>query len=228
MTMNVYHAIAPRFEVKRKLYGLQYVLNTNDHISFIISPFDWEPHIKTLMTQKWGVVWDVGSNFGLFSILAARAGNTVVAFDPSNHAITHLNKSKKNHHCRNLQAVARPLTPEKAFFSCVHDASCTNVMCPSTHLKNTVESITYKEAAEAFAVPHLIKMDIEGGEQAFLENTDFLQWLTDHDISLIVELHNGYVPSIPKRFHVQHIHGDHILITPQRPVSHSESQGLRD
>jgi len=212
--MKVYHQLAPRFKVIRKLYGIRYELNINDHISFILSPFDWEPDIKNIVTQKWGVVWDVGSNFGLFSILAEKAGNKVIAFDPSELAIDHLNTTKAINRCSNLITISKPLASKKVRYKKVKDASCTNVMFPFSHCVHGIDAITYKEAEAKYGTPNLIKMDIEGGEKAFLEHPGFIQWLDKKKISMIVELHHGYVPHTIDHAHVNALTRHHIFLKP--------------
>ncbi|MDA0991540.1 MAG: hypothetical protein O3A51_12410, partial [Verrucomicrobia bacterium] len=57
----------------------------------------------------------------------------------------------------------------------------------STH----VTSLTFREAADRFGVPALVKMDIEEGEREFFESPDFKQWIVDNKIIWLVEIHAG-------------------------------------
>lgn len=223
--MKTYHFMMPRIDVTKKLYGIRFALNINDHISFILSPFDWEPYIKKRMTQHWGRVWDVGSNFGLFSILAEKAGNKVIAFDPSELAIRHLNTTKEINRCLNLTSVPKPLAPEKIRYKAVNDASCTTVLSPLSTGSNGVDAITYREAAAKYGLPNLIKMDIEGGEKAFLEHPGFMDWLDKNNIALIVELHHGYLPHRLDRARVRALSSHHIFYD---PLKKSQLAGSED
>lgn len=211
--MAVYHHTAPRIKIRKRLYNYPFILNTNDHISFLVSPRNWEPEVKEIMTQPWGTVWDVGANFGLFSILTAKAGNTVIAFDPSHAAIDQLEESRRINNCSNLRTVPKPLSVRTIQYKKPKTASCTNSVY---EVDKGHVSITYKDAEKEYGIPNFIKMDIEGDEKQFLEDSDFLEWIKQHSITLLIEIHGAYKPTLilqDSQFRESAITKRHLLYT---------------
>lgn len=185
-----YHFLMPRIRIRKRIYGLPYVINLNDHLFFL--NYKREKEVAKILSRKWGKVWDVGCNFGLFSILSASKDNEVVSFDLSRLALSYLQQSAALNKV-SIQTVDRPLTVKPVRFSRVKDAKCTNRV---TFSENGEEwSIPFTEAAEKYGTPDLIKMDIEGGEKSFLEHPPFLDWLTENRVSLLVELHDMFHPA---------------------------------
>jgi FkbM family methyltransferase len=190
LLQRFYHSVCPRWVVTRTLSGLRCRVNINDHLQWIVLPEDrtLEGPTYRIMTERWGNVWDVGANFGFFSMAAARAGNRVTAFDLSEKALELLGASAALNQLQ-VTTVARPLTLRPEKYSPPEDSSCQNKLSIGV---GTRETIGYREAAQTHGTPNLIKMDIEGGEESFLASEEFLRWLQSEKISILVEIHGAH------------------------------------
>ncbi|MBV9463720.1 MAG: FkbM family methyltransferase [Verrucomicrobiae bacterium] len=189
---RAYHRFCPRVRVTRTFHGLRCRLNINDHLQWLVlSPeHSFETGTIELLSKKWGTVWDVGSNFGFYSLLAARAGNRVVAFDLSADAIALLEQSAKLNGLP-ITTVARPLSVAPRPYRAVDGASCQNRVGFES---GEAMTLGFREAEKRYGTPNLIKMDIEGGEREFFDSPDFLAWLRDSQINFLVELHGVAAP----------------------------------
>jgi len=67
----------------------------------------------------------MGSNFGFFSLAAARAGNNVTAFDLSEEALELL-KASANLNNLKVTTVPRPMTLQAIAYEPPADSSCLN------------------------------------------------------------------------------------------------------
>jgi hypothetical protein len=78
-------------------------------------------------------------------------------------------------------------------------------------------SITYLEAEQLYGTPAFVKMDIEGGEQEFIESTPFQAWVTQRGITLLIELHYGILLNADSfsQMHRQNVDASHVLISPR-------------
>lgn len=193
---RLYHQLCPHWTATRTLSGLRCRLDINNHIMWIVKPENETLEVPTyeIMTQRWGAVWDVGANFGFFSLAAARAGNNVTAFDLSENALDLLKASAVLNNLK-VTTVARPLTLQPVAYDPPSDSSCMNAL--SAAQGGSRQSIDYLEAERLHGTPNLIKMDIEGGEEAFLNSPEFLNWLKAKKISTLVELHN-FTPELSR------------------------------
>jgi FkbM family methyltransferase len=159
-----------------------------------------------------GRIWDVGSNVGIFSLKAAQMGHAVVAFDISGKALRLLKRAADSNRF-SVTAVPRAFSVEtfsyRAPDSCMAD---NRVAAAGTEAPE--RSITYLEAAESLGgTPQLIKMDIEGGEEAFLDSADFRKWLLSNRIAWVVELHRPeFVKKLWRDVPVRMLDAGHCLI----------------
>ncbi len=171
-----------------------------------------EAKSRELMSRNWGTVWDIGCNFGFYSMMAARSGNRVIAFDMSPLAVQMLERSCLLNHVA-VTTVAQALTLIPRDYAAPDTSACTN-RCSDGG--GGLRSIAYLEAAARFGMPAFIKMDIEGGEREFLESVEFQEWIQDNRITLLAEMHHGYTlaaaafPAMVRR-QVDH---DHLLLEP--------------
>lgn len=190
----LYHRLCPRLVITRKLFDVRCRINVNDHLMWLFLPQDQavETACYRIMNQEWGRVWDVGANFGFYSLVAAKSGNEVTAFDLSEYVLTLLSQSCKLNDVT-VATVPRGMTVKPVHYTPPSDAHCRNRLQPD---EGGTTSMTYLEAEDAFGIPRLIKMDIEGGEKEFFESPDFMAWLREKRISLLVELHGGYRPPL--------------------------------
>lgn len=136
-----------------------------------------------LSLQQGDTFWDVGSHIGLYSLLAARKVGPlgkVVAWEPSPQAFAHLNRHLKlnavDSFCDTFQEVINDGAQREVEFAIDqgNEASATNQIfhagfpTPGRTIKLAARSLD--EWAESLGyAPHVLKMDIEGGEMAALE-----------------------------------------------------------
>ncbi len=219
-----YHRICPRIEVTKRLYGLRCRLNINDHLAWLVFPQSRtiEAPSHELMSRHWGTVWDIGCNFGFYSMTAARSGNRVIAFDMSPQVLRMLERScLLNWVAVTTVAQAMTLTPRN--YSAPNTSACTNRCIDGS---GELRSITYLEAAARYGMPAFIKMDIEGGEREFLESAEFQNWIQENQITLLVEMHHGYTlpagafPAMAR----QQVDHDHLLLEPLGGAGRGERQ----
>lgn len=157
-----------------------------------------------------GLVWDVGANVGLYSVRAAQLGRQCIAFEFAPKACA-MQERTKRHNNLTFTIVNRAFTTEPIQYSAPASASSENALTPSKD--GAMTSITYLEAAEKFGLPALIKMDIEGGEQTFFQSSAFKQWLVQHQIAWLVEIHERQLGYIPEWDDVPHctLRENHVL-----------------
>jgi len=212
---RAYHRLCPRLEVTKRLHGLRCRININDHLMWLVFPETRtiEAPSLSLMMLQWGKVWDVGCNFGFYSMVAARADNQVFAFDMSPRALAMLARSCKLNQVT-VTPVDRPLTTEPQNYAAPRTVACTNRCINGS---GDSISMTYLEAEALYGTPAFIKMDIEGGERDFLESFAFRKWLENRSITLLVEVHQGYLlapdafPAMTRR----QLDAYHILLEPK-------------
>ena len=138
------------------------------------------------------VVWDVGANLGYFSLLAARLGALVHAFEPvpesaarvrANVAANRLDDRVRVHE------VAVGAAAGRRPFLVVRDASWSHLADRGRHAatreEREVEVVRLDDLD--LSPPDLVKIDVEGSEGAVLEGA--ARVLREHHPVLIVELH---------------------------------------
>ena len=199
----------------KEFYGIRIYLNLRDcawwfsrNTKQVEAEEHWQELLGTVEPMR---VWDVGSNVGVFALLAAKMGHQVVAFDISTCAINLMLKSarynrlKIEHNCRAFSTKDFTYTPPK-----------TADTCNKPIMGSGFASITFLEAANRHGVPNFIKMDIEHGEVEFLQSELFHEWIKQHDITLLMEVHSeDYMkfvwPDVPWRM----LYGRHVLFNPK-------------
>jgi len=222
----LYHRVCPRLEVTKRLCGLRCRININDHFQWLVLPQSRtiEAPSHELMTRRWGKVWDIGCNFGFYSMAAARAGNDVVAFDMSPQVLAMVDRScRLNGVC--VTTVARAVTTSPRTYTAPRTSACTNQCIAGT---GGSQSLTYLEAEKAYGTPAFIKMDIEGGEREFLESEAFQDWLQDKRITMLVEMHDGYRigPNAFPRMARRQVDHDHVLLEPRGVAEHESREAM--
>jgi FkbM family methyltransferase len=156
-----------------------------------------EPFYK-LLDQPPCLVWDIGCNIGVFSILATRKYHRVIAFDISPKACWLL---KNTAEMNNLDIDVRCYA-----LSC-REWSYTPPTSSHTeeHITSTIgyrKAVCWKVLTE---IPGIIKMDIQGAEKEFLEDRDFKQWIIENKILFLCEIHETIDPW-PEMVKLDHCH----------------------
>ena len=154
-----------------------------------------EPGVQEALRRHVGpgtTVWDVGANVGFFTLLAARLGGDVQAFEPvpatarrlrANVAANGFGERVRVHE----QAVAA--RSGRAAFLLVEDASWSHLADRGRHPRTRARLEVPVVALDDLdlPLPDVIKVDVEGSELAVLEGARRL--LADHAPLLVVELH---------------------------------------
>jgi FkbM family methyltransferase len=140
---------------------------------------------EVLRTLKPGVFWDVGCNLGYYSLYAAKLGWDVYSWDLGGRAVELLQMSAQRNRLK-VVANQRAFTDQPVCYREMTSAYAGNQITPDP--KGTL-SMTWKEAAAKYPTPSLLKMDIEGAEIDFLKDEEFKRWITDNNITLVMEIH---------------------------------------
>jgi len=123
------------------------------------------------------VVYDIGSNFGIFTVLFAKAvgpGGTVVAFEPETHAHDHLLENLSLNGFNNVRAYRVALDAQngaaKLFQGEVTGASS---LAGDRAKDRTYQMVEVAEGdrlvlTQKLPVPRLVKIDVEGNEYAVI------------------------------------------------------------
>ena len=111
----------------------------------------------------------------------------MTAFDISRKALDLLRKSAIKNNLT-IETVNRAFSTHSFSYKPPKSADTENAVHSS--VSGSERSITFLEAAELFPLPNLLKMDIEGGEEEFLDCPEFKEWLRDNAILWVVEFHS--------------------------------------
>jgi FkbM family methyltransferase len=195
----LWHRLAPAVTISRTFYGVKVFMDTRDNIDDLTrSKSELENRERAVLDLPRfiddGLLWDVGANIGLFSVRAATLGKPCVAFELSPKSAYLLEKTR-SHNKLSYTIVARPMTIEAQSYTPPVSASAENKF--DFDPESQTSSISYLEAAIQYGLPKLIKMDIEGGEESFFKSAEFKQWIIQHNIIWLVEVHHrqlGYTP----------------------------------
>jgi len=164
-------------EVSRQ--GLKWILNPGD---FVQSSFYWtgefetwdEYHLTRLLPRN-GIVFDVGANFGYYSLtLAHAAGARVIAFEPNPRTFSRLQAHiRMNGLGSSITAVAAGLsdTPRAGYLDVVEGNSGADHL--SDHGEEIeLDTLDHYCEVNKIARMDLIKIDVEGHETHVLRGAE--------------------------------------------------------
>lgn len=226
-----WHRWAPSFTVSKRFFGQTVFMDFRDNIDdFSRTTAELEKREKKVLSvpaHLSGSIWDVGANVGLFSVRSAVVGCPCIAFEFSDKACRLLQKT--------IAAGRLPVTVVNRAFTATSKrynparTSDTENQVKFVDAGGSTESITYWKAEEVYGKPVLIKMDIEGGELEFFENTDFKQWLCENEILWLVEVHTAKLGFAPHWEDVPHYQLDegHVLYCSNRHKLDSLTNNLK-
>jgi FkbM family methyltransferase len=142
-------------------------------------------------------VWDVGANIGIFSLLCARQGATVVALEPDAENLLQL----QQHLAANVpwsaavrvHAAAAGATPGRGTIVRTTSGALTRVVSVAPTVEGPGSAfcsvVTLDQLAEIEPRPSMVKVDVEGAEADVLAGASRL--LRDGAARWIVEVHNA-------------------------------------
>mgnify|MGYP001216590748 CR=1 FL=1 len=145
--------------------------NVQDSIN---STGEWSPK-ETKFLQKVlseddeeGIVVDVGSNTGYFSLIALCFGRKTIAIEPNIEFNTFIESSvKKNGYEKNFKLINKFATDRKGLV--IFDNWSGKIGIVSEHAKKDTETISIKEAVSNQPV-FFLKIDVEGAEDEVLRS----------------------------------------------------------
>jgi FkbM family methyltransferase len=154
-----------------------------------------EPSVQEAMRRhitKGAVVWDVGANLGFFSLVAARLGATVHAFEP---VAQNAEKVRVNARVNGFEQaievheVAVAAQAGRQPLLVVKDASWSHLADRGVHAQtaDVVEVAVVSLDDLSTAPPTFLKIDVEGSELAVLQGAERL--LRDSHPVLVIEVH---------------------------------------
>jgi FkbM family methyltransferase len=150
-----------------------------------------EMQVMMQLIQATSVVYDVGANYGMHTLLMAKLANTsghVYAFEPVHELASEVAANLSLNNFRNATVVRKAVSKSvgKAFFDATpgtavgHLATDGNLEVETTSL----DAFVFDQGNRA---PDLIKIDIEGAESQALEGA--MRLLQEHRPALLIELH---------------------------------------
>lgn len=168
------HGVSGRFHVRnyRELRILEAVeIGERDVLELLIQ-----------FLKPGDVVYDVGANIGIYSVLLARAAggrSKVIAFEPERQSYRHLQQNLALNGIRNVQGIQLALGDESGAAQLfVRDgATCPRLAAPpptGERGRVTSESVKIEKgdhlvAREGLPLPRAVKIDVEGHEHAVIQ-----------------------------------------------------------
>lgn len=152
------------------------------------------------MLSSGGVLYDIGANVGLYTLVAAKRGVHVVAFEPApaNHAS--LRRNLAHNHLSSVHVIPLALGETRGrarFFTSGTDAASQinslsgDVVARYGRSRRVIDIDIARldDTARDLPPPDVIKIDVEGAEGAVLRGA--VQILREHGPVLSIELHPG-------------------------------------
>lgn len=109
------------------------------------------------------VFYDVGANSGYYSLVAARFCSTVYAFEPMPRNIQRFKRNMRLNRLRNVTLFEVAVAARSAE-SRFRYGTNTEEGCLDDSGDIAVRSVALDELLPSITLPHIMKMDIEGGE----------------------------------------------------------------
>ncbi len=187
---KMWHRSAPSVPIRRKVFGLTMYFDFRDNAVWWARSADKierDEAVFDFLTSFKGTIWDVGSNVGIVSLRAASLGHRVIAFDASRKALGLLEAGARANGLH-IATVPHAFSTRSFCYDGPSSSDTENAIRESAAGRE--RSITFLEAAAQYPLPDLLKMDIEGGENEFIESEEFKQWILKSNITWVVEFHS--------------------------------------
>lgn len=121
--------------------------------------------------RKNDVVWDVGANVGIYSVLMAREVDRVVAFEPVAATLVRLRRNLELNEASNVTVVSEALSDVAGVATMTTmpgGAGGNHLLREGERGDVSVTATTGDQYAAEHGAPHVIKVDIEGFEPHFV------------------------------------------------------------
>jgi FkbM family methyltransferase len=154
------------------------------------------------------VIYDVGANVGIYSLLASRAvgaAGMVYSFEPLPRNLAYLRQHVAINHLQNCQIVEKAVCDRQgtqAFASASFSAPMAHlspdgeILVPAT----TLDACVYSEAP--LRPPNILKIDVEGAEMDVLRGAT--RAIREFHPTIFLEIHGTQLHSDCKRFLLDH------------------------
>lgn len=151
------------------LRGAKWIVGSSNHGCWLGSYEYGKQRLFASLVKAGSVVWDVGANAGFYTILAARlAGESgrVVAFEPLPENLQFLRRHVVLNHLVNVDVLGLAVGERngRATFKPGSNRSTGSLEAGTDGIPVEVASLDALVAEGRIPSPHLIKIDIEGGE----------------------------------------------------------------
>lgn len=191
---RLWYSVMPSFPIQSRLYGLKMLYDARDNSShwYLTNSYIEEmENVPKVLLPFQGVLWDVGANIGLYSCVWRKyGGDRAVAFELSPKAASYIKRNAERNKLSAIEIVPKGLSVRSLKYKIPADASAGNRITAPDNDSDTETTMTYKEAVAQFGIPDVIKLDIEGHENEFLGDSDFISFVKNNNVRLIVEFHN--------------------------------------
>jgi FkbM family methyltransferase len=146
---------------------MKWVSGSSDHGCWLGS---YEHHKQRLFyatIEPKSVVWDIGANVGLYSLVASRRAMRVIAVEPVAENVKYLERHISLNGIRNIEVVVAAVAREcgRASFSAGDNRSTGHLAAGPLN----VDVVTLDSLFVKFGAPDVIKVDVEGAEYLALQ-----------------------------------------------------------
>ena len=152
------------------LRGMKWISGSSNHGCWLGS---YEYHKQRLFDaaiKRKSVVWDIGANVGLYSLVASRKAMRVIAVEPMLENVSYLERHILLNGIRNIEVLVAAVGRECGRESfCRGDNRSTGHLAPNPFM---VDVVTLDSMLVKFGAPDVIKMDVEGAEYLALQGAE--------------------------------------------------------
>jgi len=186
------------------------------------------PFIRDKMLAPGDLVFDVGAHHGLLTVAIAPLTAFVVAVEPNPHNVAILQKNIQFNHLQNVRVCAVAVGDSMGEVEVFRDSCKGGVVFWDDQSSPTtkVPLIPLDSLAEQYGFPQMLKLDVEGFENAALKGA--AQMLARRP-KIAIEVHvdwlRRYGSSVKAVLDLLNLDGYEVWVMPQRPVEIRRWQG---
>jgi FkbM family methyltransferase len=133
-----------------------------------------EQHVFAQAVHPGDVVYDLGANVGFYTLLAAKLGARVLAFEPVPRNLAYLRRHIALNECENVTVVAAAISDHSGTAHFREGPLHTVGALVEDDADGYDVPVVALDAIVGTPAPQLVKIDVEGGEAAVLRGADHL------------------------------------------------------